>query len=439
MKKHNICVIGTGYVGLVTGTCLAELGNWVVCVDSDSKKIALLKSGKLPIYEPGLDKLVHKNTKAGRLHFSGSISEGIQFKGRPAEIIFIAVGTPPRQDGSADLSNIESVAEQIAKNIKTYTLIVEKSTVPVETGEWISRTIERANTQKIPFDVASNPEFLREGSAVHDFLHPDRVVLGVSSKQAEAWLKDIYSPLKSPILVTDIKSAELIKHASNSFLAAKISFINAVANVCEKVGADVVQIARGMGMDKRIGPSFLSAGIGYGGFCFPKDLEAFYWISHKKGYDFKLLKVVKDINEEQKNWILKQVEAELWNLEGKRIGVLGLAFKPNTDDLRFAPSLEIIQQLLERKTQVHVYDPVAMPKAKTVSGYQGVRFCKDAYECAREADALVLVTEWPEFAKLDFKKIRTIMHRPLLIDGRNLYDPKKLRDLGFTYKSVGRP
>lgn len=436
-QRHSVCVIGTGYVGLVTGACLAELGHRVVCVDSDRAKIRMLKGRRIPIYEPGLKPLVLRNMKAGRLFFTDSIRKAMTALGSQPDILFIAVGTPPRPDGSADLSYVEKATEEVARNLKGYAVVVDKSTVPVETGEWVARTMESFARREVPFDVASNPEFLQEGTAVQNFLHPDRIVLGVSSKRAERSLRELYAPLNRPILVTDLKSAELIKHASNSFLAAKISFINAVAGLCEKVGADVTHVAQGMGLDPRIGPQFLKPGVGFGGTCLPKDLEAFYWISRKKGCDFKLLKEVLEINEHQKGWPLRHLESELWNLEGKRVGVLGLSFKPNTDDLRRAPSLDIIHQLRERGVHVRVYDPVAMPKARRL--LRGVSFCRDPYACARGSDALVLVTEWEEFAKLEWARVRKGMRHPVLLDGRNLLDPQKMRSLGFTYRSVGRP
>jgi len=436
MRTVNICVVGTGYVGLVTGACLAEAGHRVVCVDSDKKKISMLKRGKIPIYEPGLAEVVGRNAKAGRLFFTGSVEEGMRHGGRHAEAIFIAVGTPPRSDGSADLSFVEHVASQVARAMEGYTAIIEKSTVPVETGEWVKKTVTRLAKPGIPFDVVSNPEFLREGSAVDDFLRPDRVVVGTSSARAAELMRAIYAPLKCPVLVTDVKSAELIKHASNSFLAAKISFINAVANICERTGANVEDVAKGMGMDKRIGASFLKAGIGFGGFCFPKDLEAFYWISRQKGYDFSMLRAVKEVNEEQKLWLVRRAEEELWNLGGKTVALLGLAFKPETDDMRFAPSIDIIAALKERGAKVKVYDPVAMANAKEI--ISGVQFCKSALECVRDADCLALVTEWAEFKNLDMKKVHSLMRHPLLLDGRNLYDAQAMRRLGFAYKSVGR-
>ncbi|MBI5597065.1 MAG: UDP-glucose/GDP-mannose dehydrogenase family protein [Elusimicrobia bacterium] len=437
MKTHDICVVGSGYVGLVTGVCMAELGHHVVCVDADKSKVRTLKAGKMPFHEPGLLPLLKKNVKAKRLSFAHSIADGINPGGRRASVAFIAVGTPPRPDGSADLSSVEAVAADIARAMKDFTVIVDKSTVPVETGAWVDKTVRRVNTKGIPFEVVSNPEFLAEGSAVQDFLHPDRIVLGVSTPRAEKVMREVYGPIDAPVLVTDVKSAELIKHASNSFLATKISFVNAVSRVCEAVGADVTLVARGMGLDKRIGASFLRAGLGFGGFCFPKDLEAFYWIAKQKGYDFKLLRAVAEVNDEQRGWVLRQVESELWNLPGKKVGLLGLSFKPHTDDLRFAPSLEIIKSLQSQGVKVSVHDPVAAPKAKSL--LKGVRFARDAYDCAKGADALVIVTEWPEYKELDLAKVHRLMENPVLLDGRNLYDPAAVRKLGFVYRSVGRP
>ncbi len=439
MEKFNICVVGAGYVGLVTGTCLAELGHHVVCVDSDPAKLKTLRARKIPIYEPGLDKLFQHNIKEGRLRFAASIPEGMDFQGRVAQVVFIAVGTPPRHDGSADLSAVEAAAESVAKHMRDYTVLVDKSTVPVETGEWVIRTVDRFNKKGVPYDVVSNPEFLAEGTAVTDFLKPDRVVFGVSSPRAEAVMRKVYGGIKAPILVTDVKSAEIIKHASNSFLAAKISFVNAVAAVCERVGADVTMVAKGMGLDHRIGNLFLRPGLGFGGFCFPKDLEAFYWLSRQKGYDFQLLKAVKDINEYSKTWVLRKVEENLWNLEGKTVALLGLAFKPNTDDMRFAPSVDIVGMLKARHVNLRVYDPVSMANARALPAMKGVKFCRDAYDCVKGADAAALITEWPEFHALDFKRVHRLMRIPLILDGRNYYDPAAVRAAGFTYCSVGRP
>ncbi len=436
--RVNIVMVGTGYVGLVSGTCFAEMGHRVVCVDNNEHKIKMLKKLKMPIYEEGLEELVKKNVKAKRLFFTTSIKEAMNYEGKRAEAIFIAVGTPPREDGSADLSAVEKVSAEIASNMKDYTVIVEKSTVPVETCLWIEKTVKKYNKNNIPFDVCSNPEFLREGVAINDFLRPDRIVIGVPSEKAKALMLKIYKPLsKYPILITDVKSAELIKHASNSFLSTKISFINAVANICEKTGADVEMVAKGMGLDKRIGPAFLKAGIGFGGFCFPKDLEAFYWLSKQKGYEFDLLKEVKKINEEQKMWMVRKVESELWNLNGKIISILGLAFKPKTDDMRFAPSIDIINNLLLKGAKIKAYDPVAMENAKKIFGNK-IYYAKDPYDCVKDSDCICLVTEWDDFKDLDFKKVLKIVKHPVLIDGRNLYEPSKMRSFGFTYISVGR-
>ncbi len=439
MKSLDLCVVGAGYVGLVTGACLAEIGHRVVCVDSDPKKLKSLKAGKVPIHEPGLDALFGKHVRSGRLAFVASVEEGLKFKGRRAAVVFIAVGTPPRHDGSADLSAVEAVAETVAKHMDSYTVIVDKSTVPVETGEWVSRTVQRFNKSGTAYDVVSNPEFLSEGSAVKDFLHPDRVVLGTSSKRAEAVMRAVYAPLKTTILATDVKSAELIKHASNSFLATKISYINAVSALCEKVGADVKLVAQGMGLDRRIGPMFLNAGIGFGGFCFPKDLEAFYWISKQKGYDFQLLKAVKEINEHQKGWVARKIEEKLWNLEGKTVALLGLAFKPDTDDMRFAPSLDVAAQLRGRGVRLRAFDPVAAARAKSLPEFKGAYFAKDEYDAAKGADALAVVTEWPRFKALDLKRLKRAMRTPVLLDGRNVFDPPTARAAGFEYAGVGRP
>lgn len=438
MKPLDLCVVGAGYVGLVTGACLAELGHRVVCVDSDAGKLRALKSGKVPIHEPGLNELFRKGIRSKRLSFAGSVEEGLRHKGRRAAVVFIAVGTPPRPDGSADLSAVEAVAETVARHMDSYTVIVDKSTVPVETGEWVSRTVQRFNKSGTAYDVVSNPEFLSEGSAVKDFLHPDRVVLGVSSKRAETVMRQVYAPLKTTVLVTDVKSAELIKHASNSFLATKISYINAVSALCEKVGADVKLVAQGMGLDRRIGPMFLNAGIGFGGFCFPKDLEAFYWISRQKGYDFQLLKAVKEINDHQKGWVARKIEEKLWNLEGKTVALLGLAFKPDTDDMRFAPSIDVAAGLKARGVRVRAFDPISMDRARRIPEFKGVHFAKDEYDALKGADAAAVVTEWPRFKELDLKKAKRAMRTPVLLDGRNVFDPEAAREAGFDYCGVGR-
>jgi UDPglucose 6-dehydrogenase len=428
----NIAIIGTGYVGLVTGAGFADLGNKVICVDNDKTKIESLKKLIMPIYEPGLEELVRRNCYEKRLFFTTNLKEAVKNQ----EIIFIAVGTPSKENGEADLTGIESVARQIALNMPAYRLIVEKSTVPVETGKWVEHTIKVYNRRKVKFDVASNPEFLREGQAIGDFVHPDRIVIGVESKKARDLLLQIYKPLGAPIVVTDIKSAELIKHASNSFLATKISFINAISQITERVGADIIKVAEGMGYDKRIGRSFLDAGIGYGGACLPKDLDAFVKISEKAGYDFQLLKAVKKINEQQKKFFVKKIEDTLWILKDKTIGILGLAFKPGTDDMRNAPSVEIIRALQAEGAKVKAFDPQAMEKAKGI--LRDVKFCKDIYEVAKGSDCLVIITEWNEFREVDFNKIKRLLRQPIIIDGRNIYDPDKLRELGFKYISIGR-
>jgi len=428
----NISIVGSGYVGLVTGACFAELGNKVHCVDNDSKKIKGLEKGIIPIYEPGLKELILSNAKKKRIKFTSSIKEAV----RASEVIFIAVGTPSLDNGEADLEGIENVARNIAINIQGYRLIVEKSTVPVETGQWVKHTIHSYIKHNIKFDVASNPEFLREGQAINDFMHPDRIVIGVESKKAKDILVSLYKPLNAPMVVTDINSAELIKHASNSFLAAKISFINAVARICDKVGADVVEVAQGMGLDKRIGRAFLNAGIGYGGSCFPKDLDAFIHISEKLGYDFSLLKAAREINQQQKAFFLSKIKDVLWIIKDKTIGVLGLAFKPNTDDIRSAPSLEIIKALQDEGAKIKIYDPQAQDKGKEV--LSNVKFCKDAYSASSGCDCLIIMTEWDEFKELDLAKIKKLLKRPIIIDGRNIYDPKEMQKLGFTYVGIGR-
>lgn len=429
----NVSIIGSGYVGLVTGACLAKLGNKVMCVDNDNKKIENLKKGIIPIYEPGLEELIKANVSKKRLIFTSSIKHAV----RESEVIFIAVGTPPLDNGEADLTGIENVARNIAANMDGYRVIVEKSTVPVETGEWVKHTIATYIKHKVKFDVASNPEFLREGQAIEDFMNPDRIVIGVESKKAKDVLTKLYRPLNTKILVTNIKSAELIKHASNAFLATKISFINAVSNICDLVGADIEEVAEGMGLDKRIGKHFLNAGIGYGGSCFPKDLEAFITISEKLGYNFELLRSVKNINEAQKIAILKKVKDNLWIIKDKTIGMLGLSFKPNTDDIRSAPALDLIEALLGEGAKIKIYDPQAMAKAKAILGKR-VSYCANPYEVSRACDCLLVVTEWDEFKVLDFAKIKRLLKRPLIIDGRNIYDPENMEKLGFTYVGIGR-
>ena len=428
----KITIIGTGYVGLVTGTCLSDLGNNVTCVDIDESKIEKLNKGHVPIYEPGLKELIDRNVKEKRLSFTTNLKSAI----KSAEVIFICVGTPSKESGEADLSCVEDVARQIADNAEDYKVIVEKSTVPVQTGEKVAETVKTYNPHKIEFDVVSNPEFLKEGSAVDDFMNPDRVVVGVSSKKAEEIMRKLYEPLKAPIIVTDVRSAEIIKHASNSFLATKISFINAIANICEKVGANIEQVAEGMGYDKRIGKAFLRAGIGYGGSCFPKDVDAFVRIAEKNGYNFSILKEVQNANEEQKRRFIKKIEDALWIVKGKTIGILGLAFKPNTDDMRRAPSIDVINALQKEGAKIQAYDPEATETAKEV--FKDVTYCKDPYEAAKDADALIILTEWNEFKELDIKKIKQLLKQPLVLDGRNIYDPEAMKKEGFKYISIGR-
>lgn len=429
----RICIVGSGYVGLVSGACFADLGNTVICVDNDRAKIAKLRKGVMPIYEPGLEEMVRRNRREGRLSFSGDLKAAV----RKSAVIFIAVGTPPRDNGEADLSFIESVSKEIAQSMPSYRLIIEKSTVPVNTGEWVEHTVKTFNTRKVDFDVASNPEFLREGSAIADFMHPDRVVIGVKSKKARAILEELYKPLKAPIVVTDIKAAELIKHASNSFLSMKISFMNSVAALCDLLGTDVAEVAKGIGMDRRIGASFLNAGIGFGGFCFPKDLAAFIRIAEKAGYDFGILREVERVNAAQKIAAVKKIESLVWNLASKTVTVLGLAFKPDTDDIRYAPALDIIRMLKKEGVTVRTYDPIAMDKARGELG-AGVKFCKDPYEAAKGSDCLFIATEWNEFKELDLVKLKKIMRQPVIVDGRNIYDPAAVKKLGFAYAGIGR-
>ncbi|MCK5160052.1 MAG: UDP-glucose/GDP-mannose dehydrogenase family protein [Candidatus Aureabacteria bacterium] len=425
-------IVGAGYVGLVTSACLAEMGHQVICIDDNKTKISDLKKDKIPIYEPGLKELIKKNKKKKKIHFSTSIKRAVD----NAEIIFIAVNTPPRQDGSADLSYVAGVAHEIAVRMKSYKVIVDKSTVPVKTGEKVAETIKRYSKKDIDFDVVSNPEFLREGSAIFDTMHPNRIVVGVTSRKAANKMKELYKTLKAPMIITDIKSAELIKHASNAFLALKISFVNALSNVCERSGANVEEVAVGMGLDKRIGKAFLKAGIGYGGSCFPKDVSAFIKIAEDLGYDFSLIKEVEKINQLQKKLFVKKITDTLWVVKNKVIGILGLAFKPNTDDMRNAPSIDIINMLKKEGAKIKVYDPQAMKTARAV--LKGITYCKDPYETAKGSDALVVLTEWEEFTKLNIKKIKKLLIQPIVIDGRNIFEPIEMIEEGFIYKSVGR-
>ena len=428
----KLTLIGTGYVGLVTGTCFAEVGHDVVCVDNDAAKVKLLQSGGIPIYEPGLEELVKKNVAAGRLTFTSSTAEGVQ----KSDVIFIAVPTPPRPDGSVDLSFIERVARDIAAAMTSYKIVVDKSTVPVKTGEKVTETIKRYCPAKIEFDVVSNPEFLREGFAVGDLMKPDRVVIGVRSQRPVAAMKEIYTPFNAPIIVTDINSAELIKHAANSFLALKISYINAIANVCEAAGANVQEVAQGIGLDERIGRRFLNAGIGFGGSCFPKDLSAFIKIAEQIGYDFRLLKEVQRINADQMDRFVKKITDTLWVLKDKKIGVLGLAFKQNTDDVRMSPAIELCHRLQKEGAKLRVHDPKAMDKAKAVLA--DATYVDDMNAVAEGCDALVVATEWDEFKKLDLERARKSLTHPIMFDGRNLFDRAEMERLGWIYKSAGR-
>ncbi len=431
----HICIIGTGYVGLVTGACLAEFGMNLICVDNDAQKINLLKQGKIPIYEPGLETLVARGTKEGRLRFSTSIEEGI----KSSLVIFIAVGTPPKEDGSADLRFMEEVAKEIAHWMDGYKVVVTKSTVPVGTARWLKELIQSVQPKPIPFDIVSNPEFLREGSAIEDFMRPDRVVIGAESDQAMAIMKDIYSALyliETPFILTSLESAEMIKYATNSFLATKVTFINEIANLCEKVGADVHHVAKAMGLDGRIGKKFLHPGPGYGGSCFPKDTRALSKIAHEKGYTFRILDSVIQANEDQKKRMVVKIQEMVGDLRGKKIGVLGLSFKPNTNDVRESSSIAIIQRLLEMGGKVKAFDPAAMEEAKAI--LPEVEYGSDAYDVATGADALVLATEWNAFRRLDLLRIKELLKEPVFIDLRNVYDPSHMKRLGFRYCGVGR-
>jgi UDPglucose 6-dehydrogenase len=429
----NICVVGTGYVGLVTGAVFADLGNDVVCVDNDAAKITELLAGQMPIYEPGLEEMVSRNLADGRLAFTTDLTSAV----RRAVIVFITVGTPPKADGQADLSAVETVARGIGQAIERYTVVVNKSTVPVGTGEFVREVIERHQAQPVPFDVVSNPEFLREGSAIEDTLRPDRIVIGAPTQQVAMSLLELYAPLERPMIITDVPSAEMIKYASNAFLSTKISFINAIANICELAGADVTQVMKGMGLDARIGPAFLSAGLGFGGSCFPKDTDSLVHTAAALGYDFALLQQVVEINRERAGHFVDIIAKALGPLDGRVVAVLGLAFKPNTDDMREAKSVEVIDGLLKLGVAVRSYDPVAMPNARrSLPG--SITFCESPYEAAAGADAVALVTEWNEFKFLDLERLRGVMRQPVIFDGRNLWQPDRMRRLGFEYYSIGR-
>jgi len=448
----KITVIGCGYVGLVTGACLAEIGHTVLCTDNDESKIRTLNEGKLPIYELHLDAIVESTRKAGRITFTSDVAAAV----RDGNVIFICVGTPPLENGDADLSAIDRVARLIASESTASKLVIEKSTVPVQTGQQLKQQLSvYGRTAGVKFSVASNPEFLREGTAVGDFLHPDRIVIGVDNGEAEQQLREIYRPIleqsfsckvhagkcppapRPPLVVTTINSAELIKHASNSFLAVKISYANAIAELCERMGANVQEVTRAMGMDPRIGPQFLNAGIGFGGFCLPKDIQAFIRLGEKAGADFSMLKEVERLNKTRIEVFVEKARKALWVLKHKNIGTLGLAFKANTDDIRFSPAIDVVKKLLAEGARVTAYDPEAMGRARADG--LAIEYAGDAYDVARGADALLILTEWAQFRELDWKRVHGLMARPLVLDGRNLLDPAAMKALGFEYHSIGRP
>jgi len=431
----KIAVIGSGYVGLVVGICLADLGNDVICVDINEEKIARLRNGELPIYEPGLGELLVRNLKENRMSFTTDLQSAV----KNSEIIFIAVWTPLGENGAADLSSVRAVATDIGKAMTDYKVVVNKSTVPVGTAEIVSKIIKENLSAPCAFDVVSNPEFLRQGSAVRDFLSPDRIVIGVDSSKAKEVMENLYKGISrtgKPIMFTDTKSAEIIKYASNSMLASRISFMNEVSQLCEKVGGDVKEVAKGMGLDERIGPRFLQAGVGYGGSCFSKDVQAFIYTAQQHGVNFKILESVERVNEDQKKSLVPKLKEFIPDLKGKTIGLWGLAFKPRTDDMRGAPSITIIKQLQENGAKVKAFDPEAVPNAKKV--LSDVEYASDLYGAVDGCDALILVTEWNEFRNPDFDKIKKLMKSPIIIDGRNIYDPDRIRKLGFKYKGIGR-
>ncbi len=430
----KLTIIGSGYVGLTTGACFAEVGHHVMCVDNDPRKIETLLAGKIPIFEPGLDTIVRKNVVSKRLQFTTSTEQGVEH----GEVIFIAVPTPPQPDGSVDLSFIEKVAREIAVCLDSYRIVVDKSTVPVKTGERVAHTIRRYAKPGVDFDIVSNPEFLREGSAVEDLMNPDRIVIGSNSDRALAVMQKVYEPFVAPVLVTDMNSAELIKHAANSFLALKISYINAISEICEASGADVEKVAEGIGMDKRIGRSFLNAGLGYGGSCFPKDIAAFIAIADQLGTPFNLLKEVQKINTHQFTRFLDAIREALWVLKEKKIAVWGVSFKPNTDDVRSSVAVNIIEALVKEGADVTAYDPKAMEKFKELSVSSKVKLADSPLEAARGAEALIIATEWSEFTCIDLAELRDVMRAPLIFDGRNLIDPSAAAAYGFQYRGIGR-
>ena len=436
----KITVIGAGYVGLVTAACFSELGNEVMCVEKMSSKLEKLRQGESPIYEPGLSEMLKRNIAAGRIHFTDDIKEGVKF----SDIIFICVGTPQSETGKADLSQVEEASRQIAENMDTYKLVIEKSTVPVNTHQWVERTIRRyLKNDEVDFDVASNPEFLREGSAIYDFMNPDRIVVGVETERAKKIFEELYRPFTEkgfPLIITNTAAAELIKHASNSFLAMKISYINMIADLCEKVGADVNEVADGMGYDKRIGRAFLNAGIGYGGSCFPKDVKAFIKIAEDNGVDFGLLKETEKINTERRQKFVDRLEEIIWISKDKNIAVWGLAFKPNTDDIREAPAIDIVKRLKEEGSNLRLHDPKAEENFKQiVPENENVVYVEDKYDALKDADVLLIITEWDEYKEADLDKMKELMRLPIVVDGRNIYDPEEMKQKGFEYYSIGRP
>lgn len=428
----RIAVVGTGYVGLVTGACFADLGNAVICADVDRRKIDMLERGETPIFEPGLVEKVRINSRVGRLSFTDDVADAV----KKSKIIFVAVGTPSGPNGEADLSQVRAVAETVGEAMDGYRSVVNKSTVPVGTGDIVSHIIAEKSGGAYPYDVVSNPEFLREGSAIHDFMQPDRIVIGCSNAAAGEMVAELYAPLNAPIIITDVLSAEMIKYTSNAFLALKISFINEIANICERVGADVREVVEGVTKDGRINPAFFGAGVGYGGSCFPKDTLALVDIAAKADYDFKILKAVVEVNAAQRDLFVEKIAARLGKLKGKKVAVWGLSFKPNTDDIRESPALDIIQKLVDGGAVVTAYDPVAMDGAKEV--LPGVGYADDPYAAAEGADALAVVTDWNEFKEADFKGLAKAMRRPLIFDGRNIYDPAKVEAAGLEYVGVGR-
>lgn len=431
----KICCIGSGYVGLVAGTCLADMGNDVICVDSNKSKINNLKNGIIPIYEPGLKDMLERNARERRITFTTNIKEGIQ----KSDVIFIGVGTPSDLNNCADISAIISVAESIGKYMNGYKVIVNKSTAPVGTLEKIGKVVKSFQKKAIRFDLVSNPEFMREGEAIKDFTNPDRIVIGVQGEKAKKIMESIYNGISrtdKPIMFTDIRSAELIKYASNAMLATRISFMNELAQLCEKVGGDIKEIAKGTGLDSRIGPRFLQAGIGYGGSCFPKDVNALIQIMNENGINAKILTAVNEVNEQQKRSLFEKIQILVPKMKNKKIAIWGLAFKPKTDDMRDAPSITLIKQLQEAGAQINAFDPEAMDNAKTI--FRGIKYYDDPYSAAKNCDALVIVTEWNEFRDLDLKKVKRLLKCPNIVDGRNIYEPKDMKELGFHYLCVGR-